>query len=409
VSSPFAVDREAFVALWESLLPIGRNPGSSGYRRYAWTPADLECRAWFREQAASRGLDVEQDRNGNLWAWFGDPAGAGAVVTGSHLDSVPDGGAYDGPLGVVTGFAALDLLRARGVAFTAPVAIVAFTDEEGARFGAPCVGSRLMTGHLSPDRARALTDADGQRLADAMRHAGAEPDGIGRDDERLRRIRYFIELHVEQGKGLGEIGAPVGVGTAIWPHGRWRFDFDGVADHAGTTRIEDRRDPMLTCASTVLSARKLARLAGALATVGKVRVQPNGTNTIPSHVQAWLDSRAPDEDVLLAAVADIEQAAREYAERDGVRIDVAAESYSPEVIFDSALRDHVAHTLGDAPQLATGAGHDAGVLAAEVPAAMLFVRNPSGVSHSPREYAEEADCLAGVEALGRVLQELACR
>jgi N-carbamoyl-L-amino-acid hydrolase len=397
---------ELWRPLWESLLPIGRDPRTSGYRRFAWTPEELECRAWFREQAATRGLDVEQDRNGNLWAWLGDPAAAGAVVTGSHLDSVPAGGAYDGPLGVVTAFAALDLLRARGVRLRVPVAVVAFTDEEGARFGVPCVGSRLLTGTLDPDRARSLTDADGVTLADAMRHAGADPDAVGRDDERLRRIHYFVELHIEQGRSLD---APVGVGTGIWPHGRWCFDFGGKADHAGTTRIEDRRDPMPTFADMVLSAREHARLAGALATVGKVQVEPNGTNAIPSRVRGWLDARAPDEDVLRDVVAQIEQAARERAERDDVRIEIAAESYTPEVIFDLALRDHVSHALGDVPQLPTGAGHDAGVLAAEVPSAMLFVRNPTGVSHSPLEHAEEADCLAGVEALATVLQELACR
>jgi N-carbamoyl-L-amino-acid hydrolase len=397
----------AFRQMWESLLPIGRHAGTGGYRRYAWTPADLACRQWFRDAADARGLGVEQDRNGNLWAWWG-PSGPGAVVTGSHLDSVPDGGAYDGPLGVVSAFAATDLMRERGLAPSRPIAVVAFSDEEGARFGVACAASRLMTGSLTPDRARALRDADGVTLAEAMERAGADPGAIGRDVEALSRIDTFVELHVEQGRGLVDLDAPVGVATSIWPHGRWRFHFAGEANHAGTTRLEDRRDPMLSFANTVLSARSEATKAGALATFGKVRVEPNGTNAIPSAVTGWLDARAPEDAVLDDVVAAITQAAAARGGRDGVTVSVDAESVSSVADFDKDLRDRIAARLGGAPLLPTGAGHDAGVLAVEVPTAMLFVRNPTGVSHSPAEFAEEADCLAGVEALASVLADLAC-
>ncbi|WP_309054035.1 M28 family peptidase, partial [Streptomyces sp.] len=137
--------------MWRSLRPLGRSAASGGYRRYAWTEADTDCRLWFRMQAEARRLDYEVDRNGNQWAWLGDPAAGDAVVTGSHLDSVPDGGAFDGPLGVVSSFAALDELRSRGVSFRRPLAIVNFGDEEGARFGLACVGSRLTAGHLTKE------------------------------------------------------------------------------------------------------------------------------------------------------------------------------------------------------------------------------------------------------------------
>ena len=139
--------------MWAELLPVGRSAASGGYRRFAWNSADAECRAWFEQQARGRGLTYELDRNGNQWAWLGDPHGEGAVVTGSHLDSVPDGGAFDGPLGVVSSFAALDELRARGAEFDKPLAIVNFGDEEGARFGVACIGSRLTAGVLSRDAA----------------------------------------------------------------------------------------------------------------------------------------------------------------------------------------------------------------------------------------------------------------
>ncbi|GAA3790352.1 allantoate amidohydrolase [Streptomyces chiangmaiensis] len=405
-----------FHSMWAELLPIGRSSASGGYRRFAWTSADTECRAWFEEQARGRGLAYEVDRNGNQWAWLGDPAASDAVVTGSHLDSVPDGGAFDGPLGVVSSFAALDELRARGVEFRRPLAVVNFGDEEGARFGLACVGSRLAAGQLTREQAHRLTDGDGVTLPQAMEAAGHDPDAIGPDPERLGRIGAFVELHIEQGRALDLSGDRVGVASAIWPHGRWRFDFRGEANHAGTTRLVDRRDPMLSYAETVLAARREAALAGAVATFGKVAVEPNGVNAIPSLVRGWLDSRAADQESLDTVVSGIEKAAREYADAHGVDLDVVRESFTPVVEFDHVLRDELARILGrhgdpglTVPVLGTGAGHDAGILSGSIPTAMLFVRNPTGVSHSPAEQAAEDDCLAGAAALADVLEGLVCR
>ncbi|MEU0676160.1 allantoate amidohydrolase [Streptomyces sp. NPDC006172] len=400
--------------MWRELAALGRHPGSGGYRRHAWTGADAECRGWFRAQAEARGLTYELDGNGNQWAWLGDPAAGDAVVTGSHLDSVPDGGAFDGPLGVVSSFAALDELRGRNARLDKPLAIVNFTDEEGARFGLACVGSRLTAGHLTVEQARRLTDGDGVTLPRAMEAAGYDPDAIGADPERLARIGAFVELHVEQGRALDLSGHPVGIAGAIWPHGRWRFDFRGEANHAGTTRLTDRHDPMLPYAETVLAARREARLAGAVATFGKIAVEPNGVNAIPSLVRGWLDSRAADQTSLDQVLAGVEKAAREHAAAHGVDLDVVRESFTPVVEFDHALRDELARLLGketepglEVPVLGTGAGHDAGILSGSVPTAMLFVRNPTGVSHSPAEFAAEDDCVAGVRALADVLEGLA--
>ncbi|MEV7080616.1 allantoate amidohydrolase [Streptomyces sp. NPDC093516] len=404
-----------FHSMWAELLPIGRSSASGGYRRFAWTGADLDCRAWFEEQAESRGLTCETDRNGNQWAWLGDPARGDAVVTGSHLDSVPDGGAFDGPLGVVSAFAALDELRGRGVEFTRPLGIVNFGDEEGARFGLACVGSRLTAGQLTVEDAHRLTDGDGTTLPRAMEAAGYDPEAIGPDPERLARIGAFVELHVEQGRALDLSGDAVGIASAIWPHGRWRFDFAGEANHAGTTRLADRRDPMLAYAETVLAARREAELAGAVATFGKIAVEPNGVNAIPSLVRGWLDSRAADQDGLDAVVTGVRKAAGEHAAAHGVELSVTRESFTPVVEFDHALRDELARILGrdrepglTVPVLGTGAGHDAGILSGSIPTAMLFVRNPTGVSHSPAESAAEDDCVAGVLALADVLEGLAC-
>jgi len=384
--------------MWGQLAPIGREP-DGGYRRLAWTDVDLAMRGWFTDEASARGLDVREDRAGNLWAWWGDPAEGDAVATGSHLDSVPQGGAYDGPLGVVSGLLAVDLLRTRGVEPNRPVAVVAFGDEEGARFGVACAGSRLLTGRLDPEQALALTDDEGVSLAEALRAAGREPGRLGADPEVVGTLGRFVELHIEQGRTLSDLAARVGVGTAIHAHGRWRFDLEGRADHAGTTRLEDRDDPMIGHARLVLAARAAAERHGGVATVGRVKVEPNAVNAVPGRVRVWLDARGEHEDVVRAIVADV----TEVIGREPVE-----ESWTPRIDLDAGLTRRASETLGEAPLVTTGAGHDAGILAlAGVPAAMLFVRNPTGVSHSPDEHAERDDRLAGVAALADVIRMLA--
>lgn len=401
-----------FAALWESLLPIGQDPGTGGYRRFSWTPADLDCRAWFEAAARHRQLRTEPDRNGNLWAWWDVPgSSAPAVATGSHLDSVPDGGAYDGPLGVVSAFAAIDELRAAGFAPARPIAVAAFTEEEGGRFGVACLGSRLLTGAIDPETARGLRDGDGTALPDAMRAGGQDPGLIGRDEDLIARLGCYVELHIEQGRALTDLGAALGIAEGIWPHGRWRLDFAGQADHAGTAALADRRDPMIPYAATVLAARTAAVERGARATIGKVTAEPGAANAVCSAVRAWLDVRAADGRTLEDTVDQILAAAGQESDANRVVMTSRQESFSPEVEFDAMLADRLAAVLAargiDAPSLPTGAGHDAGVLAARLPTAMLFVRNPTGISHSPAEHAEDGDCASGVIALAAVLRDLA--
>ena len=402
----------SFDTLWSSILDVGQHQSTRGYRRFAWGDADLTLREWFAGEAAARGMDVEEDRNGNLWAWWmptgwvGEPAGA--FVTGSHLDSVPDGGAFDGPLGVVSAFAAVDILRERGIEPTIPVAVAAFSDEEGARFGVACVGSQLTTGALTPGRALGLRDADGITLAEAMAKAGRVPEHIGSDPSLTERVGVYVELHVEQGRALDLVDKPIAVASSIWPHGRWQFTFTGEANHAGATRLVDRRDPMLAFASSVHSARAAATTHDAVATFGKVQVLPNGANAIPSQIKAWLDARAADEATLSDLVAAIEAEARNHSTKDRIELDVFAESITPIVEFTSAprekLRRALAH-LGDVPIIPTAAGHDAGILSSKVPTAMLFVRNPTGISHSPDEFAEPEDCNRGAQALADIMTD----
>jgi N-carbamoyl-L-amino-acid hydrolase len=393
--------------LLADLADVGRDPRRGGYSRHGFDRAELTLREWFTAEAGRRGLDVRTDRNGNLWAWWGSP-GPDAIVTGSHLDSVPGGGAFDGPLGVTSALEAVDVLRAKAFMPARPLAVVVFAEEEGGRFGVPCLGSRLLAGTIDPDAARALADPDGVTLAAAARAAGLDPARMGRDDEALATIGHFVELHVEQGRGLVDLGAPVGVASSILAHGRWRFTFTGEGNHAGATLLGDRRDPMLPASALVLAARRAASgVDGARATVGRLVPNPGGTNVIASTVDVWLDARAADSPRTRAVVDEITAAARTAAAEEGCAVTVTEESYGDTVQFDAGLRDGVADLLGGVPALPTGAGHDAGILAARVPTAMLFVRNPTGVSHAPAEHAEAADCAAGVVALAAVLERLA--
>ncbi len=399
---------EDFESMWATLAPLGRSAGSGGYFRQPFDAAERECHAWFVEQCEARGLTVEHDGNGNTVAWWGPaPTEPGdAVLIGSHLDSVLDGGAYDGPLGVVSSLAAVDVLRDRGFVPSRPVAVAAFAEEEGSRFGLACLGSRLATGTTTPEQARALADRAGVRLEEAMAAAGVEP-ALGRSDW-LSRIGCYVELHVEQGRDLVHRDEAVGLASMIWPHGRYRFDFAGESNHAGTTVMADRHDPMLTYAMTALAANKQARLAEQRATFGRVEVAPNSTNSVPAGVTAWLDARAESEAHLAEMVTEIERLAHDRAGRDGTSLSVTAESLSPTVAFDADLTARLTNAVGDVPVIPTAAGHDAGILStAGIPSAMLFVRNPTGISHAPAERAETADCLAGVEALADAVRELA--
>jgi N-carbamoyl-L-amino-acid hydrolase len=398
--------------LLSQLAGTGRDAVRGGFSRPVFSAAERELLEWSQDQCTRRGLDTDVDANGVLWAWW-NPAGlplADAVVTGSHLDSVPGGGAFDGPLGVVSALRAVDLLRERGVAPDRPLAVAVFPEEEGSRFGIACLGSRLLTGALPADRALALRDPDGDTLADAARRAGLEPDRMGRDDAALARIGAFVELHVEQGRGLIDLDAPVAVASSVIGHGRWRVSVHGQGNHAGTTLLADRRDPVVAAAAVVLAVRAVAaEHPGTRATVGRFAPVPGGTNVIASRVDLWLDVRHPEDAVTAAVVAEIGRRAEVAAAGEGCTVEVHEESVSPTVDFDPALRDRLLAAVPGAPVLATGAGHDAGILAAHVPTAMLFVRNPTGVSHSPEEHVEDDDAEQGSVALADVLQSLLTR
>jgi N-carbamoyl-L-amino-acid hydrolase len=346
--------------------------------RLAWTPEDAACREWFRSQAGSRR--VETDPAGNLWAlpdgdgpWWG---------VGSHLDSVRAGGRFDGPLGVAAAFAVAD-------AASVPLAVVDFADEEGARFNTPTFGSRALTGRLDIDDALARVDDDGVTLRDALAAFGVDPDGLGRAPDWLGRLRGFVELHIDQTTELERQGRPYGVVSGLAARVRLQVGFAGRADHAGTTSMAERADALAAAARFIVAAVDAAE-PGMRVTPTRMLVEPNALTTVASHVRLWLDARAPED-----------TAGWEAALPDGADVTVA--SRSPATPFDRRVRA----ALGGRDELLSYAGHDAGVLAAKLPAGMVFVRNPTGVSHAPEEDVSLEDAAAGATAMLRALEELA--
>lgn len=396
-------------ALMRDISRVGMDAHRGGYSRPVFSHAETELRSWFIEQANRRGLEVTTDNNGIIWAWWDTGTGIrkDAVVTGSHLDSVPGGGEYDGPLGVASALAAVDILKARGVRPRRPLAIAVFPEEEGSRFGVACLGSRLFTGALDPDKTRKLKDAEGNTYAEVAAANGQDPRFIGADHTTLQELGLFVELHVEQGRGLVDLGKPVAIGSSILGHGRWKLSVHGQGNHAGTTLMKDRKDPMIAAAKIMIGIRDTARnYRDARATVGRLQPVPGGTNVIASRVDLWIDVRHPRDEVTAALVESIHLNAQVIAAEENCTVTFGTESLSPTVHFDTGLRDQLQALLPGAPVLDTGAGHDAGVLATHIPTAMLFVRNPSGISHSPEELVEDADAEAGASALADILAGL---
>lgn len=403
------------VELLGRIESVGRAEDGS-YWRFSLTDVDAVLRQWFTDVAHSLGLTVESDPNANLVAWWDGAEGdespgasrAGAVLTGSHVDSVPGGGALDGPLGVASSLAAVSRLIEAGVRPSRPVGVVLWTDEEGSRFDMPCLGSRLACGDLDPDKARNLPCRDGGTLAEAWTAAGLDPTALGPTTWALDAA-CLVELHVEQGRALADGPHPVAVATAVRPHTRMRVDVVGRPDHAGTTLMPHRQDPVVATAAMVLAARRAALESPdpmATATVGRTHIAPGGTNVIAGQDTSWLDCRAETEDGVREVLERIEEESVRAGRAEGCQVTWTRESWTPRVEFDADLSELMVRVLGDVPRLSTGAGHDAAVMAAHVPAAMLFVRNPTGASHTPAETASDADCRAGVDALTAVLEEL---
>jgi hydantoinase/carbamoylase family amidase len=385
----------------EVAAQIGADGG--GVTRFAWSPELARANAWLSERLAELGLETELDPAGNvIGRWT---AGEGkAVLVGSHLDTVPRGGRYDGALGVLAALDAVRRLKADGVEPRRPLWVVSFNDEEGSRFQTGMLGSRAFVGDLS------LDDWRERGVADAMAESGFDFDRLpaaGRVDE----VGAYLELHIEQGPILEASGTDLGIVTAITGMLGFRARFLGEANHAGTTPMELRRDALAGAAATVLALRQEARARDDMtANVGVIHAEPGGFNVVPAAAEITIDVRSPTPD----GFARIDRFVRETLERiageEKLGLELAETHRKPPVALDAGLQE----VLEDAARaegastlrMPSGAGHDAMVLAHHVPAAMLFVPSRGGISHSSDEHTPPELCELGARVLAGAIRTL---
>jgi beta-ureidopropionase / N-carbamoyl-L-amino-acid hydrolase len=386
------VSRQRFLDWFAELAAIGRT--DTGWNRVAWTPLEVEAQRWFSAAAESVGLEVRRDGAGSVWAVTSDAGDGPWTCAGSHLDTQPDGGAYDGALGVVCALEAAAAILESGVERRRPLAVVSFVDEEGARFRTACFASLAITGRLDIDEALAAMGG-----AEAIH--GVTRESLVESREQLARVESYLEVHVEQGKALVGRGLALGVADVLTPRQRWRAVFTGESDHAGTRAMEGRRDALVAAAPFIVAVSEEARARpNAVGTVGRIEIAPGSTNSIPGRVACLLDVRGRE----AATIDDLVAALRaRFPEADFTR-----ESRNDGAAFDPGLRQALhagaerrGVTAGDLPSYA---GHDAGILAPHLPAAMLFVRNPTGASHTPAESASDDDCVAAAQVLTDALE-----
>jgi allantoate deiminase len=389
----------------EELFSLGRSAGANRPGLSAAEQGACELAVgWMVES----GLDVERDAAGNVVGRrVGGRPDLPEVWTGSHLDTVPDGGRFDGALGVVAGLEAVERVERH----ERTVAVVVFRDEEGVRFGNGCFGSRALCGTLD-ERELARRDAEGVTVEAALAALGFSPPPRG--GWLGGRVAHFVEAHVEQGPALATAGAPLGVVTAIAGSSLTQVVFEGRARHAGTTPMNERADALCAAADFTLALRKAASgIDDAVATVGELAVSPGAANVIPERVNLTVDARAPTATGLAQLLAEMDDLVDTAAARNGCAARSERSWLQPPTAMDETTRwtlREAVQSLGlPVVELASGAGHDAAVLAAAgVPTGVLFVRSlAGGVSHSPDEQTESADIELAIAALSAALGRLA--
>lgn len=396
----------------DELYTIGAEPGGGCYRPLygdAWAAACDLVHRWMKEA----GLAVRRDAVGNMWGRLDGKAGGKAVVTGSHIDTVRRGGRLDGALGIVAGLVAVRALTAAHGQPKRPLELLVVCEEEGSRFATNFWGSRAIAGAIGPDEASGVTDGDGVSLATAMRARGLDPAKIpsaARDD-----LEAFVELHIEQGAVLEASGgrAPLGVVSVIAGGVHLEVVVTGRADHAGTTPMDLRRDALVGAAAMIQAAQSIATALGrpAVATVGKLRVEPDQINVVPGRVTFTVDLRHAELGGRRALEERIRSLCATIASERGLGVEIRTLHERPPVPMDAGVRDVLARAATDAgvapATLVSGAGHDAQVLAARCRVGMLFVPSIGGRSHCPEEATDPAHLALGTRVLARALGLLA--
>jgi allantoate deiminase len=377
-------------------------------RRYL-TPPVLEVHALLRSRMEALGMTVSSDAVGNLRGLLQPESARGRkLILGSHIDSVPNAGAFDGVLGVALALEFAEM--ALGLKLPFSIEVIAFSEEEGMRFGLPFIGSRAAAGRFDPDLL-SLKDGDGVTLADAIRAFGLDPTRISEAVIEADSLA-FVEFHIEQGPVLEDEGLRVAAVTAIVAQTRLALTFTGHANHAGTTPMRLRHDALAGAAEWISAVEALARRTdGLAATVGKVDVLPNAENVIAGVARVSLDVRHPEDAARSGALETLLAQAKAIAERRGLSLDCIRQMDQPAVPMDERLTEFLVEAIDAAglpvKRMSSGAGHDAMVMAARVPTAMLFLRSPGGISHHPDEAVLEEDVEAALKVGRKFLQRLA--
>jgi allantoate deiminase len=385
----------------EEAARIGADGG--GVSRFAWTPELAQANEWLVRRLQELGLETEIDAAGNVLGRWEEGEGS-AVLVGSHLDTVPRGGRYDGALGVLAALDVVRTLKREGASLRRPFWVVSFNDEEGSRFQTGMLGSRAFIGDLDPE------DWRRRGVADAMAAGGFDFDRLG-DAEAVDRVGAYLELHIEQGPVLEQEGLDLGIVTGIAGLLGFRVRLTGEANHAGTTPMASRRDALAGAARIVVELRDEARSRGDMtANVGILTVAPGGFNVIPGTAEFTIDARAGDADVFARAEKFVRDTVERVAAEEQLELDVTETHRKPPTPLDPELQELLAEAAAaegaTARSMPSGAGHDAMILAKHVPAAMLFVPSRAGISHSPDEYTPSEQCELGARVLARAVRAL---
>jgi N-carbamoyl-L-amino-acid hydrolase len=391
----------------EELGRFGDTP--EGMQRIAFSPADIAGREYAISLMHGAGLETRIDTAGNIIGRrAGSVPGLPAIALGSHTDTVPGGGKYDGALGVMAAIEVVQTLADNGVTLHHPVETLVFTNEEGTRFHRWLIGSRSMAGLLEPEDLIAVDD-EGVHLSVRMADIGGDLSRIGEAARKPGDLAAYFELHIEQGLTLLQSKIPIGVVTAITGRAVFEVEIKGMANHAGTTLMPARRDALVSAARLILAVQRLASELQAcrVATVGSIQVIPNAVNVIPGNVRLGLEFRDTSMEAFTAAEAELRRAAREISDSDGVEMEIECHRASQPVpikppmqalVEEAANRCGLTHT-----RLPSGAGHDAQAMAAITDSAMIFVPSQGGISHAPAEFSTPEDCANGAQTLLELL------
>lgn len=398
------------------LSEVGRyldeRTGLHGVNRLALSDADAEGRRLVRRWFEEAGLEVRTDRIGNTYGRRAARTTGAPVLSGSHIDSVPTGGAFDGALGVLAALEVVRTLDEHGVETARPIEIAFFSEEEGCRFGTDMLGSAVAVGRIPLADALALRDKDGLTVGDELRRIGF----AGEHDERLAPPHAYVELHVEQGPVLSRAGLELGLVTGVQGISWQELTIVGKSAHAGTTPMSLRRDPGL--AASLLNVRlhemcRSGRYGDEMrATMGRIDPHPGLVNIVPARVVCTVDLRNPDDEAMAAAERDVAAYLRELEQELGVEVHARQTAKTPHVPFDARVQRVIAgrmesHGLRFSPIL-SGAGHDAQEMASLCPTAMIFVPGEhDGISHNPREYSTPEACARGAQILLETMLTLA--